>query len=123
MSRMRFSALALAVLALAGCGAEADQRESTGPAASPPYSDSRTGPCLERAGYEISYSHGDPESGKPEDVVFDVWLEELGSTTVYFYHPSTEPPPDGEVFGNAVVVLDPEVATDEDRARILECLS
>lgn len=119
---MRLSALALAVLALAGCGTGAERSESTGPAASPPYSDSATGTCLQRAGYEVVYEHGDPASEQPEDVVFDVWLEELGSTTIHFYHPSREPPAEGERFGNAVVVLDPEAATDEDRDRILECL-
>lgn len=114
---MRLSVLVLAVLVLAGCGAGTDR-----PAASPPYTDTATGRCLESEGYAVAYEHGDPISEKAEDVVYDVWLEELGSTTIRFFHPSKEPPAGGERFANAVVVLDADAATDEDRRRILDCL-
>ena len=119
---MRFPVLVLAVLVLAGCGADGEGGALTAPAASPPYSDLRTGRCLQGAGYEVSYCHGDPPSEKPEEIVFYVWLDDLGSTAVHFYDPSVMPPPDGEVFGNAVVALDHEAATEDDRRRILDCL-
>jgi hypothetical protein len=103
-------------IALSGCGAEAPGED---PTPTGPFSQDATADCLEDAGYSFEIGHGDPPSMRAEDIVFMIWLEDLGE--IEFFHPSAEVTTEGERYDNAVVVWDENVSP-EDRDTIVGCL-
>ena len=112
------------VAVLVACGG-ADTDGGARPERDPPYSQEATGECLEQAGYELAYEHGDPGPGEgPEVTEWSLLVLDVGMTSIDFVHPSREPPDDagGERHGNAVVRIDVDAADDADRDAILACL-
>lgn len=103
-------------IALAGCGAESPGVE---PPPTGPFSQEATADCLEQAGYAFELYHGDPVSGRAEDIVSFIEFSELGE--IRFYDPSAEVPAEGELHGNAVVMLNEDVSP-EDYEEIVGCL-
>lgn len=103
-------------IALAGCGAE---EPTENPPSTGPFTQDATAECLEQAGYTFEIGHGDPPSMRAEDIVFDIWFEDLGE--IRFFHPSSEVTTEGERYDNAVVILDEDVPP-EDRDKIVGCL-
>jgi hypothetical protein len=101
---------------LAGCGAD---RPVNQPPPTGPFTQDATADCLEESGYTFEIGHGDPPSMRAEDIVFMIWLENLGE--INFFHPSAEVTTEGERYDNAVVILDEDVSP-EDRDKIVGCL-
>jgi hypothetical protein len=103
-------------IALAGCGA---QGPTENPPPTGPYSQEATAECLEEAGYAFELYHGDPPSGRAEDIVSFIEFSELGE--IRFYDPSAEVPTEGERYDNAVLILEEDLST-EDHKKIVGCL-
>lgn len=103
-------------IALAGCGAESPGVE---PPPTGPFSQETTADCLEQERYTFELYHGDPASGREEDIVSYIEFSELGE--IRFYDPSAEVAAEGERYGNAVLFLDDDV-TPEDHEKIVGCL-
>jgi hypothetical protein len=111
----RLAPLGLALL-LAACGAQ-----EPGPAGPQPgpYSQDATVACLEDAGYSFEIGHGDPPSMRAQDIVFSIWLDDIGE--IDFFHPSAEVTTVGEHYDNAGVRFEENVSPEE-RDAIIGCL-
>jgi predicted small lipoprotein YifL len=103
-------------IALTGCGA---QGPTENPPPTGPYSQEATADCLEQEGYTFELYHGDPPSGRAEDIVSFIEFSELGE--IRFYDPSAEVPPEGQRYDNAVLFLEEDVSP-EDHEKIVGCL-
>jgi predicted small lipoprotein YifL len=116
VSPKRLLAAGASAIALAGCGT---QGPTENPPPAGPYSQEATADCLEQAGYAFELYHGDPVSGRAEDIVSYIEFSELGE--IRFYDPSVEVPAEGQRYGNAVLILNEDVSP-EDHDTIVGCL-